>query len=352
MTLSRLAATLSIAALSAPSLALAATVFIPEGSANSILMVDPETGATLGRLPGLEAIHGLAGAPGAKYLVAGSFTEIDRAEAASSAKPADMSQDDHEAHHSKRDTSAMPAEKGLSLVTVLDAETRQVVQRIEVPGAVHHTAVSPDGRFAVATHPSGDGISIIDLETLGFRGFVPTGPMPNYAVFAPDGGKVYVTNTGNGTLSEVDVGRGYVTRNMPVGEGPEHLVLNATGSAAFVADSDGGKAYRVDLVSGAVTDTYDIGGELHGLGLSDREGVLFVAAKGTDRLISIDLATGQQREASLSPAPYHLTTIPESGKLMVSSRAEPKVWIVDQASLTASGEIAIQGEGHQMVVLP
>lgn len=352
MTLSRLAATLSIAALSAPSLALAATVFIPEGSANSILMVDTETAETLGRLPGLEAIHGLAGAPGAKYLVAGSFAEIDRAEAASSAKPEGMSQDDHEAHHAKRDKSAMPADKGLSLVTVLDAETRQVVQRIEVPGAVHHTAVSPDGRFAVATHPAGDGISIIDLETLGFRGFVPTGPMPNYAVFAPDGGKVYVTNTGNGTLSEVDVAKGYVTRNMPVGEGPEHLVLNATGSAAFVADSDGGKAYRVDLASGGVTDTFDIGGELHGLGLSDREGVLFVAAKGTDRLVSIDLATGKQREASLSPAPYHLTTIPESGKLMVSSRAEPKVWIVDQASLTASGEIAIQGEGHQMVVLP
>ncbi len=141
MTLSRLAANLSIAALSAPSLAPAATVFIPEGSANSILMVGTETRETLGRRPGLKAIRRLAGRPGAKYLVAGGCAEID-------------------------------------------------------------------------------------------------------------------------------------------------------------------------------------------------------------------LATGQQREASLSPAPYHLTTIPESGKLMVSSRAEPKDWIVDQASLTASGEIAIQGEGHQMVVLP
>ncbi len=352
MTMSTLAATLSIAALSVPSLALAGTVFIPEGSANSILMVEPESGEILGRLPGFEAIHGLSGAPGAKYLVAGSFTEIDREELAATAKPKGISEEDHAAHHAKRDKAALPEDAGLSLVTILDAKTGQVVQRIEVPGAVHHTAVSLDGRLAVATHPAGDGISIMDLETLTYRGFVSTGPMPNYAVFAPEGGKVYVTNTGNGTLSEVDTENGYLTRNIRVGEGPEHLVLSDNGAVAFVADSDGGKAYRVDLSSGEVTDVYDIGGEVHGIGLSDREGVLFVAGKGTDRLVSIDLATGKQREAALSPKPYHLTTIPNSGKLMVSSRLEPKVWIVDQATLTASGEITIQGEGHQMVALP
>lgn len=352
MTMSTLAATLSIAALSAPSLALAGTVFIPEGSANSILMVEPESGEILGRLPGFEAIHGLSGAPGAKYLVAGSFAEIDREAVTATAKPEGVSEEDHAAHHTKRDKAVLPEDAGLSLVTILDAKTRQVVQRVEVPGAVHHTAVSPDGRLAVATHPAGDGISIIDLETLTYRGFVSTGPMPNYAVFAPEGGKVYVTNTGNGTLSEVDAENAYLTRNIRMGEGPEHLVLSANGEIAFVADSDGGMAYRVDLSNSEVTGAYDIGGEVHGIGLSSGEGVLFVAGKGTDRLVSVELATGKQREATLSPKPYHLTSIPNSRKLMVSSRSEPKVWIVDQATLSATGEIAVQGEGHQMVALP
>ncbi|MDA5095794.1 YncE family protein [Aliiroseovarius sp. KMU-50] len=352
MTFLKLATTVSMLALAAPSVALAGTVFIPEGSANSVLMVESETGEILDRLSGLEAIHGLAGAPGAKYLVAGSFTEIDREEGVATPKPSGMSEDDHAAHHAKPDKGALPEDMGLSIVTILDAGTREIVQRIEVPGAVHHTAVSPDGRFAVATHPAGDGISVIDLETLTYRGFVQTGPMPNYAEFAPESDRVFVTNTGNGTLSEVDVENGYLTRNIRVGEGPEHLVLSANGMAAFIAGSDEGKAYRVDLKSGTVTDTFDIGGELHGIGLSDREGVLFIAGKSTDRLVSIDLATGKQREANLSPAPYHLTTIPNSGKLMVSSRSEPKVWIVDQNSMTASGEIAILGEGHQMVALP
>jgi YVTN family beta-propeller protein len=352
MTLFKLAATVSAFALAGPATTLAGTVFIPEGSANTVLVVKAETGAILDRLTGLEAIHGLAGAPDAKYLVAGSFTEIERDEVPAAEKPEGVSEDDHAAHHAKPGKAAMPADIGLSLVTILDATTREAVRRIEVPGAVHHTAISRDGRLAVATHPAGDGISIIDLETLRFRAFIPTGPIPNYAVFTPDGGKVYVTNSGNGTLSEVDTENGYVTRNIRVGEGPEHLVMTENGAVAFVADSDGGNVYRVDLANGTVTDSYDIGGELHGISLSDHGSILFVAGKGTDRLVAIDLATGKQRETVLSPKPYHLTTLPGTGKLMVSSRSEPKVWIVDQATLISSNEIAIQGEGHQMVALP
>ena len=197
----------------APIAVAAATVYIPEGSANSILAVEAETGSIVGRIGGLEAIHGLAGAPGSKYLVAGSYTEV---EPAAVAKPDSVSADDHAAHHAKPEKSAMPQDMGLSLVTIIDARTYEIVRRIEVPGAVHHTAVSPDGRFAVVTHPAGDGISVIDLEDLSYRAFIATGSMPNYAEFAPEGGKVYVTNTGNGTLSEIDIAQGYVTRNMRV----------------------------------------------------------------------------------------------------------------------------------------
>ena len=339
-------------ALSAPFAALAGTVLIPEGNANDVLVVDADSGKTLNVISGLDAIHGLAGAPGVKYLVAGSYAEIDRADVAGAAKPKNMSANDHAAHHAKKPETVMPQDMGLSLVSILDAKTGEVVRRIEVPGAVHHTAVSPDGRWAVATHPAGDGISIIDLENLTYKAFIQTGPIPNYAVFAPEGGKVYVTNAGNGTLSEVDFAQGFVTRNIKIGETPEHVVLNKAGTAAFVADAEAGRALRVDLATGKVTGNWEIGGEIHGIDLSDNEAVLFVAGKGSDRLVSIDLETDQQRVGPLAPNPYHLTTAPGTGKLYVSSRAEPKVWIVDQATMRPVGEIAINGVGHQMVALP
>ena len=54
-------------------------VFVPEGSANTVRIVDAVTGETIKRITGLEAVHGLSGAPGVPYLVAGSYAETDRA---------------------------------------------------------------------------------------------------------------------------------------------------------------------------------------------------------------------------------------------------------------------------------
>lgn len=342
----------SVFALAAPFAALAGTVYIPDGNANSVLVVEAETGEITSRIEGLEAVHGLGGAPGSEYLVAGSFTEIDREDMGQMDKPKSVSKADHAAHHAKKPKGAMPDNMGLSLVSIIDRKSGEIVRRIEVPGAVHHTAVSPDGRYAVATHPAGGGVSLIDLETLSFKGFIATGPMPNYAVFAPDGKSVYVSNSGNGTLSQIDVEEGFVTRNARIAEAPEHLVLNGEGSAAFVIDGDAGGVVRVDLASGKVTDKWQIGGELHGIDLSERGDTLFVAGQGSDRLVAIDLASEEQRSAPLAPAPYHLTVVPGTGKLFVSSREEPKVWIVDQATMKAEGEIKVEDVGHQMVALP
>jgi len=330
----------------------AVTVFIPEGSGNEILRVDAATGEVIGRIEGLEAVHGLAGATGVPYLIAGSYAEIAVDEAASVSKPEGVTEDEHAEHHAKPVAGAMPKDAGRSILTVLDAASGSVVRRIEVPGAVHHTAVSPEGRFSAATHPSGDGISLIDLETLSFKAFIPTGSMPNYAVFSRDGGAIYVSNTGNGTVSEIDVANGIVRRNLLAGEAPEHIVLSRDGATLYAVDADAGKVHEIALSSGAIVRSFEVGGELHGMDLSEDGATLFVSGKGENKLVAIELGSGSMRTAPLGPAPYHLTTISGTGKIYVSSRDEPKVWVVDPATLAATAEIPVEGEGHQMVVLP
>lgn len=324
--------------------------FIPEGSADAVRIVDPQTGASLGRIENVLAVHGLAGSPNSQYLVAGSYSEVDRAEAMATPKPADVSGDEHAAHHAKPAASIGPKDAGISLLSVLDANSGELVRRIEVPGAVHHVAVSPDGKSAVATHPASDGISIVDLASLELVAWVPTGAMPNYAVFGADSDTVYISNAGNGTISEVDLERGIVRRNLLAGEEPEHLVASPDGKLVFVADAGIGRVIELELSSGRELRRFEIGGEIHGLDLSDDAKRLLVAAKETDRIASVDLDSGQITSASLAPAPYHLTTIPGTGRILLSSRDEPKVWIVDERSLSAVSEIPIKGEGHQMVV--
>jgi DNA-binding beta-propeller fold protein YncE len=325
-------------------------VFVPEGSANTVLMINAETSETINKITGLEAVHGLSGAPGVPYLVAGSYAETDRAAIAELTQPEGVSEDEHVVHHSASEDELIgPADAGISILSVIDATSGEIVRRIEVPGAVHHTAVSPDGRFAVATHPSGDGISVVDLTTFTLAAFVPTGSMPNYAAFGADPGVVYVSNSGNGTISEVDLERGIVRRNMVAGVGPEHIIIDAEKAVLYAANADAGNVLEVSLNDGSILRSFAIGGELHGLDLSDDRATLFVAGRGEDKIASVALSTGAVAFASLSPEPYHLTNVPGTGTFFVSSGAEPKIWIVDEATLTSVGDFPIEGEGHQMV---
>ncbi|SMX49681.1 Cytochrome D1 heme domain protein [Maliponia aquimaris] len=346
--------TLILATATMPMMATAGElrVFIPEGSADSVRIVDPKTGEDLGRIEGTPAVHGLAGGPTSIYLVAGSYAEVDRDAALAAARPADVGEDEHAAHHAKPAERIGPQDAGISLLSVLDAESGEIVRRIEVPGAVHHVAISPDGRTAVATHPAKDGLSIVDLTSLKLVAWVPTGAMPNYAVFGTDPGVVYVSNAGNGTISEVDLGRAIVRRNLLAGDEPEHLALSPDGKRVLVADAGNGTVIELETASGQELRRFEIGGEIHGLDLSEDGTRLLVAAKETDRIVAIDLGTGDLTSAPLAPAPYHLTTVPGTNSVFVSSRDEPKVWVVDATTLSVLREIRIEGEGHQMVVRP
>tara|TARA_R110002012_G_scaffold321664_2_gene550493 strand:- start:1369 stop:2427 length:1059 start_codon:yes stop_codon:yes gene_type:complete len=329
-----------------------ATVFIPEGSTDTVRMVKAETGETIKRITGLEAVHGLSGSSGVPYLIAGSYAESDRASVAEIVQPEGVSEDEHAVHHAQPTEGPIgPTDAGISILSVLDAASGEILRRIEVPGAVHHTAVSPDGRFAVATHPSGDGISVIDMTTFKLTAFVATGSMPNYAAFGSTPDVVYVSNTGNGTISEVDLGRGIVRRNMVAGSAPEHLVINADKGILYAVDADEGNVMELLLNDGSVPRSFAIGGELHGMDLSDDRMSLYVAGRGEDKIAAVTLSTGDVTTAPLSPEPYHLTTIPGTGTFYVSSRAESKVWIIDEATLTPVGDFPIEGEGHQIVAV-
>lgn len=323
------------------------TVYVPLGSAGEILAVDAGTDAAARSIAGLPDVHGLAGTADGRLLVAGAYVETSGAGTGPPPKPPGMSEAEHRAHH----PGAASPGAAVGFVSVVRAGDGAILRRIEVPGAVHHTAVTPDGRYAVATHPYQGAISVIDLSALRLLATVPTGPLANYAVAGPDGARVYVTNTGNGTVSEVDTARWIVRRNLDAGASPEHMVLSPDGRRLYVANVEDGTVSEISLAEGTAVRTLGIGGALHGLDLSDDGETLFVAARERGELVAVDLASGAARRAPLGPSPYHLAVVRGTGKLYVSSAEAPKIWVVDQGTLRVLGEIPIRGQGHQMVVV-
>jgi YVTN family beta-propeller protein len=325
-------------------------MYVPLGGEGKIVVVDTAQDKIVDMIDGLPAVHGLAGTPDGRLLIAGSYEE--RApDSAAPDKPTGVTEGDHAAHHGAAPAGALKTPPVVSTVSVIRTADKSIVRRIDVPGVVHHVAVSPNGGFAVVTHPNEGGISVIDLTSYEVVANVATGPSPNYAVFALDGSQVYVSNTGNGTVSAVDTGRWIVRWNVVVGTSPEHVVLSKDGATLYVNNVEDGTVSVIGVAEQKVVQTISVGTTLHGIDLSDDGKTLFVADLGEDKLVSVDLATGATRGATLAPAPYHLAVVRGTGKLYVSSADEPKVWVVDRNSLAVHGEIPIGGKGHQMVLL-
>ena len=148
------------------------SIYIPLGAAGKVQVVDVNSRKVIGTIDEVGNAHGLAITPDGHYLVAGSFDEGARSAAGTPPRPATVSEAEHAKHHAKPAASTTVT-AGTSYVSIIDATARKVVRRVAVQGAVHHVEISPDGKFAVATHPGRGMISAIDLERFELAFFAP-----------------------------------------------------------------------------------------------------------------------------------------------------------------------------------
>ncbi len=334
-----------------PSLAAAEPlVYIPLGSAGEILVLDAETDQTLKAIEDVPAVHGLAGTSDGRYLVAGSYEEAAANGAEAPAKPDSVSQADHEAHHTKGGSIQSTNEDAVSSLSVIDTKNGEVIRRIAVPGAVHHVTVSSTGLTAVVTHPNQDAISVVSLESFEVTKTIKSGSLPNYAVFNSDGTRLYVSNSGDNKISELDSETWKVRREFVTKASPEHMVISLDDEKLYGNNADDGSVFEISLSDRALA-LFEVGGLLHGIDLSDDGQTLFVSAREGNQVVAIDLESGEIARSATMPSPYHLTAIDGTAELYVSSAEEPKIWVFDQQTLSKSKEIAVRGEGHQMVVM-
>jgi YVTN family beta-propeller protein len=315
---------------------------------SQIEVIDVASDAVVARLPGFANAHGLAATTDGARIVVGSLDE--RTPGATIAKPAGVSAADHAAHHGGG--AATPTGPALSVLTVLDGASGEVLRRIDVPGSVHHVAVSPNGRFAAATHPGGASVSVVDLNSGAVLATIPVGDNPNYAVFTPDGAALAVSVAGQDVIALIDTGEWQVAGRIAVGGSPEHIVQSPDGSRLYVNNVDDGSVSEIDMTTRKQVRTIALdGAPLHGLDLTDDGGALIVSILGDDAVARIDLASGAVTRAALAPAPYHVAAAHGSGKVYVSSAAEPGLSVLSQHDLSEIGRVEIGGVGHQAVSL-
>ncbi|MFV2059980.1 MAG: YncE family protein [Gammaproteobacteria bacterium] len=302
-------------------------VYIPLGTANTVIKVDAATDKITATYTGVENPHGLVATPDGEYVIAGSLNET----------PLKKGQD---------------ANTTNSKLFLIHPEHGHVMSTIPVAGWTHHQAITPDGRYIISTHGLKGSVSVVDLEDNKVIKIIKTGAVPNYTIITKDGKRAFVSNTGNNSISEIDLSNWTVTRKLNSGPAPEHLAFSADEKTIFVTNPRAGKISAVSVKTGKVDKTYKIGKAVHGMDISDDGKTLFISSKKDNKLVALDIQTGNKRELALSPAPYHLNTIRGTGKIYVSSRKKPIIWVVDQKKLTITNTIKLTaGEAHQMAVV-
>jgi len=313
--------------LSVTGLQASPTVYIPLGSANQVIAVDGATNQITASYPGVENPHGLVATPDGEYLIAGSLKETPL-------------------------KAGEPADKPNSQLALIHPAHGHVMLTIPVAGWTHHQAITPDGRYVISTHATRGYVSVVDMENNQVIKTVKTGNAPNYTIVTQDGRYAYVSNSASGNISEIDINTWSVKRTLEAGASPEHLTFSSDETQIYVANPRIGKVSVVSVASGKVLQQYDIGRSVHGLDIGDDGKTLFVSSKKDDKLVAVDTVTGRKRELTLSPAPYHLNTIHGAGKVYVSSRKKPLIWVIDQNSFKVTDTIELPaGEAHQMAIV-
>lgn len=333
--------TLTLGAVLMAGSAATADVYIPEGELGTVLHLDRSFNEA-GRIEGLDNVHGLAGAPGRGILVAGNLSESAPGNVA---RPAAVSEEDHDAHHGGGD---MPTPDSVSLVTLVDADSHEILRRIEVPGIVHHVGISADERFAAVTHPGFDAVSVIELDSGEITATIATGPIPEYAVADPKTGNFFVSNAGNETISVLDPEDGIVTRNFKLQGAPKHIQLDADARQLIVSEADNGIVSVVDADSGETLDRFEISGELHGVA-ADQDAI-WSSARERDLVVRIDRSTGDRLEVKVGPEPYHMARVADA--LLVSSADKPELWVLDPETLKPRKIIETDSTAHQFAFMP
>lgn len=303
------------------------TVYIPLGSANQVIKVDAATDSITATYTGVDNPHGLVVTPDGEYLIAGSLKETPL----------------------KKGQAKDTANSKLFFIHPVHGH---VMSTIPVSGWSHHQSITSDGKYVLSTHGMRGSISVVDLESNEVIKTVKTGPVPNYTLITKDNKRAFVSNTGNNSISEVDLKSWTVKRTLKAGPAPEHMVFSKDEKTIFVTNPRAGKVSAVSVKSGKITKAYKIGKAVHGLDIGDDGKTLFVSSKKENKLVAIDTVTGKRKELALSPAPYHLNTIRNTGKVYVSSRKKPIIWVVDQKSLKVINTIKLPaGEAHQMAII-
>ena len=182
-----------------------------------------------------------------------------------------------------------------------------------------YVAVTPSGRWVLATNWCSYDLSIVRSAKLREIARIPIGPYPRGIAISPDSRLAYVAIMGGDSLAVVNLDTRRVVGHIATGSNPRHVVISPNGQFLYVTLNQPGDVVKILRRTGRILGTVHTGEDCRSLAISSNGTTLYVVnylsntmtmLRSSDLKVLQVVATGEH--------PVGITFDPVSGRVWVA----------------------------------
>lgn len=256
-------------------------------------------------------------------------------------------------------------------ISKIDASSNEVVETIEVDGAVHNVQVSPDGKILGATvvpamnndeESHGDmpmeikGQALFfDTKTNELLNTTEVGNHPAHFVFTEDGKYALVTNNEDNTVSVIDMGSFSVIETIDSGKGPHGFRISIDSQKAYIANMGEDSVSVLNLETMEEEKKITVGSTPVTTDITSDGKTLVTTLNAENMLAIVDLATDQVEKVEVGKGPAQVYIDGNNQYAYVANQGtvdapSNSVTVVDLASKKVTATIETGNGAHGVVL--
>lgn len=182
-----------------------------------------------------------------------------------------------------------------------------------------YVAVTPNGRWVLATNWCSYDLSIVSAATLKQVARIPIGPYPRGIAISPDSKLAYVAVMGGDSLAVVNLETRKVVGSIATGSNPRHVVISPNGQFLYVTLNQPGDVVKILRRTGRILGVVHTGEDCRSLAISSDGTTLYVVNYLSDTMTMLrasDLKVLQTVQTGTNPV--GITFDPTTGHVWVA----------------------------------
>jgi YVTN family beta-propeller protein len=220
---------------------------------------------------------------------------------------------------------------GEASVSVLDATTRQELNRIRVLREPHHLVLTPDGRELVIADSGGNELLFVEPTTgeVKRRERISN---PYHLEFSPDGRYLVVASLRRDQVDIYEAATLALIHRLRPGDMPSHVAFSPDSRRVFVTLQGDRALVAIDLETRNEIWKAEVGPEP--AGVIWHRGRLIVGVMGADHFVTVNPETGEVARAfTLGRGAHTIFPSPDGRALFATSRVDSRLAEVDPETL-------------------